>query len=178
MKLKSLAPLTVAVAIIAVVVVALAGGGSAQNLQAHVAGGSAVSARHTSVGQTLADANGRTLYLFKADKRNVSTLSAAGRAVWPPFTAAGKVKVVGGAQAAKLGKTTNGLKQVTYNGHPLYYYVGDHAPGNVKGQGLNQFGALWFVLAPSGNANTATATAAAISSQPAPAPAPASSYGY
>jgi predicted lipoprotein with Yx(FWY)xxD motif len=176
MKLRSLAPLVLTIAVAAIAVVVLASGGSAQNRQTHVAGGSAVSVRHTSVGQTLVDANGRTLYLFEADKHNVSRLSAAGRAVWPPFTAAGTIKAEGGAQAAKLGTTTRGFKQVTYNGHPLYYYIGDHAPGSTKGQNLNQFGALWFVLSTGGNANTATAAAA--SPQPAPAPAPTSSYGY
>jgi predicted lipoprotein with Yx(FWY)xxD motif len=177
MKLKSLAPLVFAVAVAAIVVVALAAGGSAKSRQAHVAGGSAVTITHTPVGQTLVDANGRTLYLFEADKHNVSTLSAAGRAVWPPFTAAGRIKAGSGVQAGKLGTTSSGVKQVTYNGHPLYYYVGDHGPGSVKGQNLKEFGALWFALAPSGNANTATA-AAATTPQPAPTPAPTSSYGY
>jgi predicted lipoprotein with Yx(FWY)xxD motif len=176
MKLKSLAPLALAIAIAAIVFVALAGGGSAKNRQSHVAGGSAISVRHTAVGQTLVDANGRSLYLFEADKHNVSTLSAAGRSVWPPFTAAGKVTVEGGAQTGKLGTTSSGFKQVTYNGHPLYYYVGDHGPGSTKGQNLKEFGALWFVLSPNGNANTTTA--AATPSQPAPAPVPTSSYGY
>jgi predicted lipoprotein with Yx(FWY)xxD motif len=175
MKPKSLLPLVLAIAVAAIVVVALAAGGSAKS-RPHLAGGSAITVEHTAVGQTLVDANGRTLYLFEADKRNVSTLSAAGRAVWPPFTAAGTIKAEGGVQASKLGTTTRGFKQVTYNGHPLYYYVGDHAPGSVKGQDLKEFGALWFALAPSGNANTATA--AAHTSQPVPAPAPTSSYGY
>jgi predicted lipoprotein with Yx(FWY)xxD motif len=172
MKLKSLAPLVVTVIVVAIAIVALAGGGSAKT-QAHVAATSAVSIRHTALGPTLTDANGRTLYLFEADKHNVSKLSAAGRAVWPPFTS-GKVKAVSGAKAGKLGTTTSGVKQVTYNGHPLYYYVGDHGTGSAKGQGLNQFGALWFVLSANGNANTAKAATTA--SQPAPAPAYSNGY--
>ena len=51
-----------------------------------------------------------------------------------------------------LGTTTrsDGKAEVTYNGHPLYYYAGDQQPGDTNGQGLNQFGAGWDVLAPSG----------------------------
>lgn len=157
MKSKSLAMLTATAAIIAVVAVVLASGGSAKTRLPQVPGGSAVNIRHTSLGDTLVDANGRTLYLFEGDKRNLSTLSAAGRAIWPPFTASGVVKAEGTAQSAKLGTTTGGVKQVTYNGHPLYYYVGDKAPGATTGQDLKEFGALWFVLAPNGRANTSTA---------------------
>jgi hypothetical protein len=83
------------------------------------------------------------------------------------------VKAEGSAQAAKLGTTTSGVKQVTYNGHPLYYYVGDHTPGDTKGQGLTEFGALWFVLAPSGSANKNSAA-----SNPAPAPPTTTGGGY
>ena len=64
---------------------------------------------------------------------------------------------------------------MTYNGHPLYYYVGDSAPKSTRGQGLNQFGALWYVLGPAGNAVTSSpskSTTAPASSSPAP------SYGY
>ena len=69
--------------------------------------------------------------------------------------------------------TPAGVKQVTYQGHPLYYYVGDSNPGSTRGQGLNEFGALWYVLGPSGNAITSAPSTSAA----APA-APAASYGY
>lgn len=111
----------------------------------------AVSVRQTGLGRTLVDASGRTLYLFEGDRMNISRLSAAGRAVWPPFTSAGKPQASGGAAGARIG-TIAGTEQVTYNGHPLYYYVGDHKPGQTAGQGLNEFGALWYVLSPQGNA--------------------------
>ena len=173
MKPRSLAALAATVAVVAIAAVVLAAGGSAKTHQ--VAGGSAVNVKNTSLGSTLVDANGRTLYLFVGDKRNLSTLSAAGRAVWPPFTAVGKVKAEGAAQAAKLGTTTTAVKQVTYNGHPLYYYVGDHTAGDTKGQNLNEFGALWFVLTPNGRANKNSAAP----SNPAPAaPTTTSGYGY
>jgi predicted lipoprotein with Yx(FWY)xxD motif len=54
---------------------------------------------------------------------------------------------------ALLGTSVRGAggTQVTYHGHPLYYYAGDSRPGDAAGQGLDQFGAKWYVLAPSGN---------------------------
>jgi hypothetical protein len=60
--------------------------------------------------------------------------------------------------AADLGTTTrsNGNKQVTYKGHPLYYYTADTGPGMTSGQGLNQFGAKWWLVAPSGAGITTT----------------------
>ena len=159
----------VAVAIFAV------GGGNAQASHPHVAGGSAIAIQSTSLGKTLVDANGRTLYLFKGDRAGVSTLSAAGAAIWPRFVSSGHVKAEGGARAALIGTTTSrsGVKQVTYAGHPLYYYVGDSKPGSTRGQGLNQFGALWYVLGSTGSAITHAPGA----STTAPA-APATNYGY
>lgn len=177
MRMKQLTSIIFALAAVAVVAVVLAGGGSAKSRVAHAAGASAVSVRHTSLGATLVDANGRTLYLFEADKRNVSRLSAAGRKVWPLFTSSGAVKAEGGARAAKLGRTA--AHQVTYNGHPLYYFIGDHGAGSTTGQGLKEFGALWWVLSPNGNAITHAAHTSSTpsTSQPAPA-APSYSYGY
>jgi predicted lipoprotein with Yx(FWY)xxD motif len=176
MNMKYLASASLAIVIAAVVVVVLAvGGGNAKATQSQAAGGSAISIRSTALGKTLVDANGRTLYLFEGDRTGVSTLSAAGAAVWPRFVSAGPVKAGNGVQAALIGTTTSptGVKQVTYQGHPLYYFVGDTSPGSVRGQGLNEFGALWYVLGPGGNAIThgpSTSTAA-------PA-APAAGYGY
>ncbi len=176
MNIKYLASAGLAIVIAAVVVAVVAiGGGNATANQSKVAGGSAISIRSTSLGKTLVDANGRTLYLFEGDRAGVSTLSAAGAAVWPRFVSAGPVKAENGAQAALIGTTTSptGVKQVTYEGHPLYYYVGDSTPGSTRGQGLNEFGALWYVLGPSGNG----ITHAPSTSTAAPA-APATGYGY
>src|ERR1700761_78447 len=177
MKIKYLASavLSAGIAGIVVVVLATSGGSAKTRAPQSVAAGSAISVRSTSLGKTLVDANGRTLYLFEGDKANVSTLSGAGVAVWPRFTSAGMVKAENGVQAGKLGTVTSpsGVRQVTYNGHPLYYYVGDSHPGSTRGQHLNEFGALWYVLGPNGNAITNTDG----NSQPASA-APAGGYGY
>jgi predicted lipoprotein with Yx(FWY)xxD motif len=177
MKIKYLASagLSIVIAGIAVVVLATGGGSAKTRPQQTAPAGSAVSVRSTSLGKTLVDAQGRTLYLFEGDKTNVSTLSSAGLSVWPRFVATGAVKAVGGAQGAKIGTITSpsGVRQVTYNGHPLYYYVGDSKPGSTRGQNLNEFGALWYVLDPTGNAVTSAPT----KTNAAPA-APTSSYSY
>ena len=149
----------VAVAVVAaavIAVVAATSGASTKNTSQKVAAGSAISLKQTSLGQTLVDANGRTLYLFEGDQRNVSTLSPAGKAVWPPFTATVKPQAMNGAVAARIATVANpgGNAQITYDGHPLYYYVGDRGAGQTRGQGLNQFGALWYVLGAGGNAVT------------------------
>jgi predicted lipoprotein with Yx(FWY)xxD motif len=153
------AGLTVLVAGIAAIIIALNGGSATARPSHTVAAGSSISIRTTSLGQTLVDAHGRTLYLFKGDTRDVSRLSQAGLSVWPRFLAAGAVKAGKGVQAARLGMITSprGIRQVTYNGDPLYYYVGDSKPGSTHGQGLNEFGALWYVLGPSGEAITRAA---------------------
>jgi predicted lipoprotein with Yx(FWY)xxD motif len=115
--------------------------------------GTVVQARPSSLGRLLTDGRGKTLYLFEADKPNVSKLSGAGLSIWPPFAATGRLQAKSGALAAKIGTITgaDGKPQVTYDRHPLYYYVGDAKPGQTSGQALNQFGAEWYVLAPSGN---------------------------
>jgi predicted lipoprotein with Yx(FWY)xxD motif len=129
---------------------------SAQNGRSRTAARSGVGVRQTPLGKILVDSHGRTLYLFKGDRPNVSRLSRAGLAVWPAFTWTGRPRAEGGAKAASIGTIIgrSGRRQVTYNRHPLYYYVGDQGPGETNGQGLNQFGALWYVLAPNGNAIT------------------------
>ncbi len=144
----------VAVIVAAAIVAIVATTGSSATKTPAVAANSAISVHQTSLGKTVTDANGRTLYLFAADKPNVSTLSAAGRAFWPPFTAAIRPAATGGAIAGDIGMVAgaNGTAQVTYDGHPLYYFVGDRSPGDTSGQALNQFGARWYVLSPAGAA--------------------------
>lgn len=102
----------------------------------------------------LVDARGRTLYLFEADTSDTSTCAGGCASAWPPVTATGTPKAGGDARSDLLGTTTrkSGDTQVTYHGHPVYYYKGDTKPGDTKGQGLDQFGAKWFVLTPAGDA--------------------------
>jgi predicted lipoprotein with Yx(FWY)xxD motif len=104
-------------------------------------------------GKALVDGQGRTLYLFEADKGTASACSGACASIWPPVTTTGTAVAGHGVAAAKLGTTTrsDGKLQVTYNGHPLYRYAADAKPGDVNGQGLNQFGAKWYVLNAAGS---------------------------
>ena len=101
------------------------------------------------LGQILADSQGRSLYLFEADTGTTSTCtSTACVAEWPPFIATGTPRVGGGLAANQLGTTTraDGQQQVTYGGHPLYYFAGDTQPGTSAGQGLNDNGGPWYVV--------------------------------
>lgn len=109
-------------------------------------------AKNSKLGKILVDEDSKTLYLFEADKGGNSACSSACAQVWPPVTTKVKPQAGKGIQASKLGTITrkDGSTQVTYNGHPLYYYAPDSRPGDVKGEGLKQFGAEWYVLSPSG----------------------------
>jgi predicted lipoprotein with Yx(FWY)xxD motif len=111
-----------------------------------------VSTRHTKLGTVLVDADGRTLYLFEKDKGSTSSCYSSCASVWPPLVTGAKAVAGGGVLAAKLGASTrsDGQRIVTYAGHPLYTYAGDGKPGDVHGQGADQFGAEWYVLAPDG----------------------------
>lgn len=177
--MKRFTPVLFVVIGIVVLIVAVSGG-SAKDHQAAAARASALTIKKTSLGKTLTDGNGRVLYLFQADKRNVSKLSKAGFAVWPAFTSVHRPKAEGAVKAALIGTTSGrfAARQVTYNGHPLYYYVGDHGAGSTRGQGLNQFGALWYVLSANGNAVTHAPRSTAGTAAPAAPPAPSGGYGY
>jgi len=110
---------------------------------------------NSSLGQILADSRGRSLYLFEADTGTTSKCTSAGCvAEWPPFIAGGKPQVGAGLAANQLGTTTraDGQQQVTYSGHPLYYFAGDSQPGSTEGQGLNDNGGLWYVVRTDGTA--------------------------
>jgi predicted lipoprotein with Yx(FWY)xxD motif len=130
------------------------GGGSSSNTQSGASStGPAVAVKKLPDGNALVDAQGRALYLFEADKGTTSNCSAGCASVWPPATTSGKPTAGSGISAAKLGTTkrSDGTTELTYNGHPLYRYVADTKPGEAKGQGLNQFGAKWYLLGATGN---------------------------
>ncbi len=112
----------------------------------------------TSAGPSLTGDGGRTLYEFTPDTGSTSTCSGSCAGLWPPLTVpAGATPSAGsGVQASMFGTTErdDGTTQVTYNGHPLYYYSGDTAAGDVNGQGLN---GKWYVANPDGSAPAAPA---------------------
>jgi predicted lipoprotein with Yx(FWY)xxD motif len=108
---------------------------------------------HSRLGRILVNSNGRTLYLFKADSRRKSACFGACATAWPPLLATGKPTAGTGLTASKVGTITRSgrERQVTYNGHPLYLFIGDKKPGDVHGQGVTAFGAAWFALSPAGH---------------------------
>jgi predicted lipoprotein with Yx(FWY)xxD motif len=115
-------------------------------------GGTAVDVAKSRLGTILVDSHGRTLYDFQADKGKMSVCYGACAALWPPLTTKAKPLAGPGVRASLLGATkrSDGKLEVTYNGHPLYYYIADTKRGETTGQGLNQFGAPWWLLTPAG----------------------------
>ena len=119
---------------------------------AGASGPSTISTRSTALGQFLVDGNGRTLYLFEADKANASSCYDACAGVWPPVTTTGSPLAGAGVNQSLLATTTrkDGSMEVVYNGHPLYYFISDKQAGDTTGQGLSSFGADWYVLSAAG----------------------------
>jgi predicted lipoprotein with Yx(FWY)xxD motif len=115
------------------------------------AGHPSVSLRATRLGSVLVAGNGRTLYLFTAD-RKTSTCTGACAAAWPPLLAKGSLVAGAGVKSALLGtvRRSDGTRQVTYAGHPLYLFALDVRAGQTKGEGIAHFGGRWFVLSPKG----------------------------
>jgi predicted lipoprotein with Yx(FWY)xxD motif len=111
----------------------------------------------------LTDSSGRSLYLFESDTSAKSTCSGACAAAWPPLIAKGAPMAGTGATASDLGTIarSDGTKQVSYEGHPLYYFSGDSAAGQTNGEGVNGFGALWYLVAPTGQQITSLGASSA-----------------
>jgi predicted lipoprotein with Yx(FWY)xxD motif len=104
------------------------------------------------LGTILTDARGRALYLFVADTGTTSTCTGDCAKEWPPLTTTGAPVAGAGVNPALLSTSPrpDGTTQLTYNGHPLYYYDDDKGPGTTEGQGENKWGANWYVLTPAG----------------------------
>jgi predicted lipoprotein with Yx(FWY)xxD motif len=114
----------------------------------------AVASKHGKLGTILAAGPKHlTVYMFEADKGTTSSCTGACAKVWPPVTTEGKPAASGAAVAADLGSTmrSDGTEQVTYKGHPLYFYDDDKDSGDAYGQGSKAFGADWYVLKPNGS---------------------------
>ena len=149
-------------------------------------GGTVITTASSSAGTFLTNGSGRAVYLWVKDTGDASTCTGACAGAWPPVTATGTVTAAGSAKASDLGTITrsDGTKQVTYDGHPLYYFSGDSGPGTASGQGSDGFGAKWWLVAPSGSDVTASVTsftASGSAAAPAATTKPSSSgggYGY
>ena len=126
---------------------------TSSNSSTNSASGAALGVASTSLGEVLVDAQGQTVYLLTADSPNHSSCSGECLEYWPPVASpgGGAVHSISGI-SAKLGvtKTTDGKSMLTANGWPLYTFEGDHSPGDVNGQGVQNFGGTWYALSPAG----------------------------
>jgi predicted lipoprotein with Yx(FWY)xxD motif len=148
-----------------------AGGSSAA---ASSAGGATVNMTTINGTAVLTNSSGKTLYWFAPDTSTTSKCSGSCATYWPPVT--GPV-TAGSGVTGTLGTITrsDGTMQATYDGHPLYTYVGDTAAGQAKGNGLNLSGGLWYEMTVSG-AKPAVATAGSTGS--ASTGSAGGGYGY
>jgi predicted lipoprotein with Yx(FWY)xxD motif len=140
------------IALAAALTAGLIGTGLASAASGRHADAGTVAVAKSRLGPILVDNKGITLYDFRPDRGTTSVCYGACAALWPPLLTHGKPTAGPGVRASLLGTTKrkDGKLEVTYNGHPLYYWVGDHNPGQTTGQGLNQFGGPWWVLSPAG----------------------------
>ena len=132
---------------------AYGGGGASTAASGSSAKGVSVTVKHDKLGSVLAAGPKRlTVYLFEGDHGSVSACSGACAKVWPPLTSAGAATAGAGAKASDIAMITrsDGTQQVTYKGHPLYYFATDKDAGDTYGEGVKSFGADWYALSPSG----------------------------
>jgi predicted lipoprotein with Yx(FWY)xxD motif len=148
-------------AVAAAVAVVAAGSGGSGAAKAGVAGARHVlksatvtTRRINKLGVVLVNSRGLTLYMFKPDHQKRVTCKGSCAAAWPPLKVkSGQKPTAGGAAKQRLlgsDKNPSGGRVVTYNGWPLYRYIGDSKPGQASGQATNLNGGLWYVLSPSG----------------------------
>ena len=111
--------------------------------------GTAVYVHSSSHGKVLSTYTGRILYLYTADGNKVTTCTGPCAQTWPPLMTTSKPTAGMGVKQSLLSTLTrpNGKKQVTYNGHPLYKYVGDTKAGQTNGYGVD---GAWFAVKASG----------------------------
>jgi len=119
-----------------------------------ISSGTVVKVGPSGLGRILVDSHGKTLYLWAHDKGRKSTCYGDCAQYWPPLVAHGKPVARRGARTNLIGTTRrrDGRMQVTYAGHPLYYFLQDTRPGQTSGEGLTGFGGRWDPLSAAGKA--------------------------
>jgi predicted lipoprotein with Yx(FWY)xxD motif len=136
-------------------------GGGSPSAGSTSAGGAGVTmtVAHTTAGDALAGAGGKTLYTNTKEKGGTIACTDTCVSAWPPLTG---TPTAGSGVTGTLGTITrpDGAVQVTYNGSPLYYYSGDSAAGQSTGQGI---GGIWYIASPTGAASSSSAAPAASS---------------
>jgi predicted lipoprotein with Yx(FWY)xxD motif len=159
-------------------------GASSSSAAAGGSGSTVITTVSSSAGTFLATSSGHAVYLWSKDGNGMSACTGACTGAWPPVTTTGQVTASGGAKSSDLGTITrpDGTKQVTYDGHPLYFFAGDSGPGMASGQGNDGFGAKWWLVSPSGSDVTSAVSAftksgSGTSSAPAATPTSSSAGG-
>jgi predicted lipoprotein with Yx(FWY)xxD motif len=155
-KSSSATPTTAAAAAPASAAPATGGSGAA----VAPAGPAVVAAKTGALGTYLTDGSGKSLYLYTPDTTSTSTCYGQCIAFWPALLTNGAPTSGTGATGTMLGTSqrTDGTTQVTYNGHPLYYFKGDKSTGDTSGQGKE---GTWFLVTPAGTQIAAAASSAA-----------------
>jgi predicted lipoprotein with Yx(FWY)xxD motif len=115
--------------------------------------GTTIKLSSSDYGQVLFDADDQAIYLFDKEQGSKSECYGECAAAWPPVLTTGEPQAGKGVRAGLLGTTerNDGTSQVTYNGHPLYYYAHE-GPGQVLCQNVDEFGGLWLVVTADGEA--------------------------
>jgi len=148
-----------AVGLAAAVLAIAACGSSASSSSSPAAGSSATTLKSTTINgtQVLTNSAGFTLYWFVPDTSTTSKCTGSCAAFWPPVKGPA---TAGSGVTGTLGTITrpDGSTQAAYDGHPLYTYAGDSAPGQAKGNGLNVSGGVWHEVTVSGGAAPAAST--------------------
>jgi predicted lipoprotein with Yx(FWY)xxD motif len=132
------------------------GSGSGSTAKPVVASGAGIKTVSTSQGSVLTNAKGLTLYWYAIDTATKSNCNGKCATFWLPVAAGTKV-ASGVTLSGKFGSVTrsDGSKQLTYDNHPLYTFVEDTAPGQIKGNGVTTSGGatadLWWAMTPSGS---------------------------
>ena len=142
------------------------------------AGGSTVTEKTIGSQQVVVDSSGMTLYWFAIDTPTKSNCSGQCATFWPPVKGP---LTAGSGVTGTLGTITrsDGTTQATYDGHPLYTFVGDKSPGQNTGNGKNLSGGLWWEMTVSGSTPPAGAAAGGGGSTATPkATSGGGGYGY
>ena len=132
------------------------GGGTSSGSPAAATGGSLKTATIGSA-TVLTNAGGFTLYSFAPDTPTTSNCNGTCAQNWPPVT--GPASAAGVTGTFGTIKRADGAVQATFDGHPLYAFAGDTAPGQNKGNGLNAAGGLWHEITTAGTAPAGSSTA-------------------
>ena len=112
----------------------------------------AVTVHSSDYGRILFDGKAFVLYAFTKDVRSRSTCYGACAKAWPPYIVRTAPRAAAGVRSSLLGTTrrTDGKLQATYMGRPLYYYVGDRSPYQIRCQNVLEYGGYWLVVRPNG----------------------------